>query len=281
MRVYQLLDRVFPRSYTAKVFTIAFLGTHVPLLVMVVWALSGSSLIEQLPVLIPILIATLLGTGATLLALRAALAPLFKVKEAMVAYREGHRITPLPENYQDEVGALMSQTNHLLQAVNEDLMSAEQAAQTDPLTQLLNRRGFENVTGRQGYGALLSMDIDHFKAVNDTYGHDLGDRVLQKVAGILRDTTRRSDVVARYGGEEFVAFLPHARRGDAVNLAERLRHAVEERTDVNGNPVTISIGVAVSSGAEDFKLLLRRADEATYQAKKEGRNRVVIHDKSS
>lgn len=279
MRVYQALDRLFPKSFTAKIFCITFVGTHVPLIVMVIWALSGAASIrETLPVLIPILIATLVGTGAALVALREVLQPLYLVQKALCDYDTRNALAPLPDGHKDEVGALMRHTNQVLNSVQDRLVTAEQAAQTDPLTQLLNRRGFEQVTGRMGAGAVLLVDIDHFKSVNDTLGHDAGDRVLQQVAGILRDTTRRSDVVARYGGEEFVIFMRDATIREAGFLGERLRVGVERGSKTLGQAITISVGAAVTGSERELKDLLLRADEATYQAKKDGRNRVVIRE---
>ena len=163
---------------------------------------------------------------------------------------------------------------------------AEQAA-TDPLTGLLNRRSFllsledavrsalaEAPVGRPG--ALLILDIDHFKAVNDRYGHPVGDRVIQAVAGILRDGLRSGDVCGRWGGEEFVALLRRCTRDDAQALAERLRQAVEAvvvETDQGAVRVTASIGCAMLDlGLVDT--VIAQADAALYAAKHGGRNRV-------
>ena len=162
-------------------------------------------------------------------------------------------------------------------------------ATTDPLTLALNRHGFEQRWARlQGHAipepgqmrALLVLDIDHFKRINDSCGHDIGDRVLQELAGLLRRQLRSSDWLVRWGGEEFVILLPDVQADDVAGLAEGLRSAVETHGFGHGVPVpvTVSVGVALQAPGEDFEALFKRADEALYQAKREGRNRVVIAD---
>lgn len=159
-------------------------------------------------------------------------------------------------------------------------------AQTDPLTGLSNRRALEDlievsVSRFQRFGepaALLFIDIDHFKHVNDTFGHAVGDVVLQRVGAALRERLRRGDLLARYGGEEFVALLPDTSLDSGVILAESLRSRIE-RLDLSGLsdgiPICVSIGVsAVAPGRLDAESLLAAADQAMYEAKRRGRNQV-------
>lgn len=123
---------------------------------------------------------------------------------------------------------------------------------------------------------LVMADIDFFKQVNDTWGHATGDRVIEKVAGLIREKTRLSDVVARYGGEEFAVILPQIPYANALILGERFRKTIEEH-DFDRLKVTISIGIAYYSGAPtdiDHRGLLELADRALYTAKRNGRNRV-------
>ena len=162
-----------------------------------------------------------------------------------------------------------------------------QDALTDTLTQLPNRRnGLDFLASEllftQSSGsplACLMLDIDHFKRINDTYGHAAGDAVLRQLADILRRASRAEDMVFRYGGEEFVAILTNAPLKIALQIAERIRAQVEESIfDWEGQaiPVTLSIGAAVATGKElDGQALIQAADTALYQAKKNGRNRVV------
>lgn len=126
--------------------------------------------------------------------------------------------------------------------------------------------------------SLLMLDIDHFKKVNDTYGHQAGDVVLSNVAGLIRDTLRETDLFARYGGEEFVLLATGTEQDGALILAERLRTLIEGAVFTHGNnwiAVTISIGIGAwdASVKEDFEELIRRADSALYRAKEQGRNR--------
>ena len=159
---------------------------------------------------------------------------------------------------------------------------------TDPLTGLFNRRYFherldETLEGARRYGgdmALLLLDLDHFKAVNDTYGHAAGDRVLQRISAVLGSSTRASDLLARIGGEEFALILLETGGVAARDSADRLRAAVEAAVTSGEEGeeirVTCSIGVACCRGGEDTtgETLLGRADRALYAAKDAGRNRV-------
>lgn len=160
-------------------------------------------------------------------------------------------------------------------------------ATTDPLTLALNRHGLEQRWSRLGGAtgaasgdarALLVLDIDHFKRINDSCGHDTGDRVLQELAALLRRHLRATDWLVRWGGEEFVVLLPSVDSGEVERIAENLRMAVEAHSfgECVPAPVTVSVGVALHEPGEDFGALFKRADEALYQAKRSGRNRVVI-----
>ncbi len=158
---------------------------------------------------------------------------------------------------------------------------------TDPLTGLFNTRHLHECLPAEIERAnrytrplsLLVLDCDHFKRINDTFGHLEGDRVLQALAGVIRDCLRRSDSAFRYGGEEFVVLLPEADLTAACQLAERLRHAFETRcvATANGEEIrcTVSIGVAGYRPGERETGLIRRADAAAYLAKERGRNCVV------
>jgi diguanylate cyclase len=165
----------------------------------------------------------------------------------------------------------------------------ESLATIDSLTSTLNRRGLEeaalkmqDICKRINLSmAVLMIDIDHFKKVNDKYGHLTGDDVLRHLAKVIASILRSSDVLGRYGGEEFCVFLPNTTESDALGLAERIRAAVEASPiNLNRNviKVTVSIGVADSVRAGyDFKGLVATADSAMYGAKNGGRNRVMSY----
>jgi two-component system cell cycle response regulator len=181
------------------------------------------------------------------------------------------------------------QRAQMVESTMADNARLEQLAQTDPLTQLLNRRALtERITAEMERAlrydstmALLMIDLDHFKKVNDTYGHLVGDDVLRDVAQLLGETIRGTDIVARYGGEEFLVLLPETDDEGAERFAERIRVAVEQHPFVAGKEsgtlsMTTSVGVAVFPAAriESVEDLFARADAALYRAKADGRNRV-------
>jgi len=163
-----------------------------------------------------------------------------------------------------------------------------QLARTDPLTSLANRRVFIEAAEVEFLrfkrfatpAALLMIDVDHFKAVNDTYGHDVGDTALVALAKILETSARGTDLAARFGGEEFVVLLAGTNSPGAIDTAERIRDAVAAisiPTIVGPLCFTVSVGVTeFSSGDDDWSVAMRRADQALYEAKAAGRNRVTI-----
>jgi diguanylate cyclase (GGDEF)-like protein len=180
-------------------------------------------------------------------------------------------------------------TERILRAAFLDRLTVERLAQQDALTGLLNRRAFfaladEEVARCKRQGRPVSavmLDIDHFKHINDTYGHAAGDRVLQLVAATLLANMRATDPVCRYGGEEFLALLPDTPAAEAFGVGERLRRAVLEASlSIETDPiqVTASVGtatIALDTG-ETLEQLLRSADDALYRAKRSGRNIVVL-----
>jgi two-component system cell cycle response regulator len=170
-----------------------------------------------------------------------------------------------------------------MSALYED---AQRLATTDALTGMLNRRAMLELMERERYRSdrhgfplsLMLLDIDHFKAVNDTRGHAAGDAVLKGVAGVLRAVARKTDFVARWGGEEFVFALPQTGEGGARIAGERVRRAVAESTHPlpDGENLTVTVSVGISSGEApwDQNALITAADAAMYAAKARGRNRV-------
>lgn len=161
----------------------------------------------------------------------------------------------------------------------------EQQARTDALTGLANRRVFEDRLGKEmarskRHGDPLSIvlgDLDHFKGVNDSFGHEVGDRLLHEVSRILQETLREEDLAVRWGGEEFLLMLPATNLDSAFEVAERIRSRIADGPipcDGQNVPVTISFGVAQLARDESIHQLIRRADDAMYRAKSEGRNRV-------
>jgi two-component system cell cycle response regulator len=175
-----------------------------------------------------------------------------------------------------------------LQQAMVDKENLEKLANFDSLTGLYNRRAILdklneliNLANRYKEDFSLSMlDIDHFKKVNDRYGHLTGDEVLEKIAVLIRRNIRETDIVGRYGGEEFIIILPKTNLSSAWVVAERLRTIIEktEMKDSAGNAFTITVsqGLVGWERDEDAASLISRADEALYKAKEKGRNRVQI-----
>jgi|GEM_PF-6796270 len=171
---------------------------------------------------------------------------------------------------------------------------AQHLATIDALTGLYNRRAFFELAQREfersrRYGHLLSvlmLDIDYFKQINDTYGHAVGDQVLQEVAHQCRNLLRTLDIIGRYGGEEIMMALPETDEDNAQQVAERLRHHLFQTvisTDAHKVHISVSLGVATSNDGEQLTLgaLINRADQALYAAKQSGRNRVVVWSTAS
>jgi diguanylate cyclase (GGDEF)-like protein len=168
-----------------------------------------------------------------------------------------------------------------LQRTNELL---ERQATTDTLTGIANRLKFNNTMAVEVSKArrhlvplsLIIFDVDNFKLINDTFGHRAGDLALQELATLVAPTMRPEDVFARWGGEEFAVLLPYTDSDGAVTLAERLRHKIQMHPFSIVNALTCSFGVALFHAEENEDSFVRRADEALYEAKKNGRNRVEV-----
>lgn len=189
----------------------------------------------------------------------------------------------------DEAGRIVGVVSAIRDISHRKLVEAEltRAATIDPLTGLYNRRGFNaeldrrlvEARGSRLKGCLAIFDVDHFKRVNDTYGHDAGDQVLESFASIAKRTVRDSDLIGRLGGEEFAIILPGVTIEQAHYICDRLRIAVGETSLFWGNAsirVTVSAGVASFDGHANPDRILKAADTALYAAKNAGRDRLMI-----
>jgi diguanylate cyclase (GGDEF)-like protein len=169
----------------------------------------------------------------------------------------------------------------------------ETLATTDSLTGLYNRRQFFNLANHEIEQvrrfnraiALVLIDLDDFKRINDTFGHPTGDSVLSGIAGIFQGSTRAVDIVCRYGGEEFAILMPETDSTGSEMIIQRIRKALEEQNliaNLGGFPVTFSAGIASfdtsrTHGPADLEILIKQADQALYDAKHAGKNRTVIY----
>jgi two-component system cell cycle response regulator len=211
------------------------------------------------------------------------------VASAIRALRLGaHDYLAKPPAYGEEVVQTVSRAleKKRLREDNQRLMrQLEMLSLTDQLTGLPNRRAFDDALAREVARSrrhdhplgVVMFDLDHFKTVNDTYGHAVGDLVLQRFADLAAASLRREDGLYRHGGEEFVALLPHADSASAIRSAERIVTSVAAApllTHPAPVSITVSAGVAALSPNEDPADLVQSADRALYEAKNEGRNRV-------
>ena len=173
----------------------------------------------------------------------------------------------------------LNNASHLKQAINQ--------AHTDPLTQTNNRAAFDSIVTREISLAkrngnsltAIFLDIDHFKSINDSFGHTSGDIVLSNAAKIIKQCARNSDLVFRYGGEEFVLLLSDTDLSGAQLLAERIRKKLEHHTlafDMETVKTTASFGIASLRAPDTLESFIQRADDAMYQAKAQGRNQVRV-----
>ncbi|NVK56495.1 MAG: GGDEF domain-containing protein [Alteromonadaceae bacterium] len=179
------------------------------------------------------------------------------------------------------------ETQKLSQLHNSALRKLHSDGIHDPLSGLKNRRFMDSFLQMQCdlarrqllNGALVIVDIDHFKRVNDTFGHQVGDQVIATVADTIRQRLRESDIACRWGGEEFAVFLHNAKEYEAISICEELRQRIYSRHITHNNhdlSVTASFGVALLSATDTPQALFSRADEALYVAKKQGRNQVSM-----
>lgn len=201
----------------------------------------------------------------------------------------------------DEIGVLSSSFNEMVENLQTTMASkneliteiekrtlAEEKLKsliiTDELTKINNRRAAnqclqQTIERAERYDeklSIISLDIDHFKNVNDSHGHDYGDTVLIALASILSDSVRTCDMVARIGGEEFLIILPQISKDSAYQVAERIRTTVSEYNFTKLEQLTVSMGVAEFESTDDFDTLLKRADDGLYQSKNTGRNKVTL-----
>lgn len=198
----------------------------------------------------------------------------FNHAELRARVNVGCRMTRLHENLAEKL--------HRLEDATETI---SRLARTDELTGLHNRRSFNesftlalSVARRHDHPlSLISIDLDHFKDVNDKCGHSIGDLVLIEFANLLKEMVRVEDIASRWGGEEFIILLPETNLEEATRLADRIRSAFElQPSSAAPLAVTASFGVAQLQSSENEDALIRRVDDALYAAKREGRNRVMI-----
>lgn len=240
-------------------------------------------------------VAFIIGLLGSVLLARSFVTPLRHLVEAARAITADNLDVSVPENTTAELGEVSAAFNRMVKSLRENRERLIERANTDSLTGLYNHRFFQDrlrseLTRAERYGRPVSMimlDIDHFKNLNDAYGHPVGDAVLVEMARILQSDVRRDiDIVARYGGEEFAVILPETDVVGAEEVAERIRVSVQRHCFSAGDgetvPVTVSLGVAAyPEHSLEREGLIMAADLAMYQSKSTGRNRTTVFSKDS
>ena len=193
------------------------------------------------------------------------------------------RISAIPVDYLEswQLRRALLLSVSLLQ---EKIGRLNRQAQSDPLTGLANRRAMQDMLTvwleSKKTIAVISVDIDHFKRVNDTFGHDVGDETLRSVAGLMKQNSRPTDLLCRVGGEEFVLLLPDSSISAAVDIAERLRLSIASTSLEAVGHITVSLGVALWRSGDSMDDVFHKADLLLYRAKQQGRNQVVAEQES-
>ena len=271
-------------SLTFKIFSICFASTHIPLLALVVYLVTGFRS-EAMPVLGTVLAATLLGTGFCLASVWMLIKPLHEISVAVEAYRSTGAVKPIRSKRTDEVGVVTNGISMLITELDATLSQLRRQATTDVLTGLGNRRWLKEIGSMEITRAMrertpvsvVVFDLDHFKSINDEFGHDVGDQVLMATGATIQHNLRPYDIAARIGGEEFCLVLPKTGTAAAIAIAERLRKELASRAIgvLPAGRVTASFGVYRGDPAnESLKVLLTAADRKLYSAKNSGRNTV-------
>ena len=277
MELYRALSRLTPRGLSFKIALVV--GATGLLTALGLFAALGALVADRADwgrVALILAGGAVLWAGLTVYLVGCLLGPLGRVNRALRRFAEERVVEALPQGYTDALGALMVNATSLMQTAAHEIDAAVAAAETDALTGLLNRRGFERLVPPMVVGTVLFVDVDHFKRINDEWGHAVGDETLVAMADAISAALRSRDVVARLGGEEFAIFAEETVESRALDVAERVRTRVRQSVSVWRRPITVSIGVAVSSRAVDLPALMNVADEAVYLAKEKGRDRVVL-----
>jgi len=213
--------------------------------------------------------------------------------EVFLHHKEGHRlpvlvrVSPVRDNDNKIIGAVeVFSDNSPRMRLAEKVEELERIALLDPVTRIGNRRYGDfslaaklNELERYDWSfGVLFMDIDHFKNINDLYGHDVGDRILRIVATTVINGTRSSDIISRWGGEEFVVLIPYVDAEELKNVAEKIRLLIEKSSislDGKSIEVTVSIGATLAHKGDTAESVINRADGLMYESKSQGRNRVT------
>lgn len=290
LKFYDLLNRLpFVTSFRSKVVFAVVVSVLLPVSVMEIYFIGFSTLrgpeLEQ-----AILISGLAAAAAAVFAywtLSTILRPILYTSRQLNHFLNERVLPDLPVHYRDEVGSLMSNVNYIARSMQDLIESANQNGAIDHLTGIYNRRSAENrlkdsielTRIRQNSLSFAILDIDNFKMLNDTYGHDFGDTVLRQVGDLLRNNVRRTDWVGRWGGDEFVISVQGGENEASAmltRLCELARRELFIAPDQSVHKITFSCGVCEWQEVMDSQSLFTKADEALYTAKRGGRDQLHV-----
>ncbi|SIQ59415.1 GGDEF domain-containing protein [Bosea sp. TND4EK4] len=275
---------VFRTSLLARAFAGGFVATHIPIIALMAYVATGAD-VNAGAVLLVALLATVLGTGIAFLVMHHLVAPIGFLAKDLRRYRQEGTLPALTKTRADDIGRLTDEIRDLIGALEDRMARLRRQAFSDSLTGLGNRRWLSENAATEIARAkrdrrplsVIAFDLDHFKRVNDEYGHETGDEVLIAVAEAAKPVLRPYDLLARIGGEEFCAVLPATDQRGAHLIAERLRSEIAAiaLASLAGHRITASFGVHEAQlQTQRFRDMLRQADQRLYEAKRAGRNRV-------
>jgi diguanylate cyclase (GGDEF)-like protein len=291
MQLYDLLNQLpFTRSFRAKVLFAVAICVLLPVLALEIF-LIGYSPLQGAALERAVWVSTAVAVVAAMIgywALSTILRPLAETSRQLNRYLNERVLPQLPGHYKDELGMLMSNVNYVTRSLQDMLESANQNGAIDHLTGIYNRRSSENRLRdaielsriRQNLLSFAVLDLDNFKSLNDTYGHDFGDSVLRQIGDLLRSNVRRTDWVGRWGGDEFVIALQGGETEASAMLSricELARRELFVAPDGSVHRITFSCGVCEWQEVMDAHLLFTHADEALYRAKRQGRDQVQLY----
>ncbi len=288
LHLYQLMNDagLFPRSYQLKFLLVALLGTHLPLIALLLYfAVSPSyNLVGALPILIVALLATLAVAAMGLWFLRSLLVPVRRTSDSLKQYLAERALPNLPTDYGDEAGQLMADAQYVITRLDNALQELENISLTDHLTGVYNRRAGEQRLQEEIARAerenknfsLAFIDINLLKTVNDRYGHDAGDACIIHVAALLAENVRRGDWCARWAGDKFIVAVYRLETGSDLVFNRVLTELEAKPCHVRQNVIvklTLGIGVALYQRGTTAATLIQQADQALYQAKQLGQDK--------
>jgi diguanylate cyclase (GGDEF)-like protein len=213
--------------------------------------------------------------------------PIKKLTHTIISYKKGEKNIKEFYCYKDEIGFLIKNFFDMKKRIDKDVIKLKYNASHDPLTKIYNRKAFFEIAEEiyelskreNNELSVLLLDIDHFKKINDTYGHLIGDEVLKFISNNISSLLRKSDLFARYGGEEFIALLPNTKLNDAKKIAQKINNYIYNNPYVDKKhtiKLSISIGIADKKEENNFIEIVNKSDNALYIAKNNGRNCVKV-----